>query len=150
MSKKENKPNVTLFLRSHSPTPTLTSTQDQLSPQIKEIIYNSAVLSTAHAIPYIFKRKNHLIRVLWALCLLACTGVCAWMITTAITGYFAYESVTKIENVLEIPTTFPTISICNMNPFVTSYSLEFVQTILGQTQDKQQQQQPVNNQLILI
>lgn len=100
--------------------------------RIRDIIYESATDSTAHSIPHIFKRENIGLKVFWIICLLGATGVCAWMISTALIDYFMYETVTKSESILEIPTHFPAVSFCNMNPFVTNDSLQFVENILIQ------------------
>lgn len=98
--------------------------------QIKEIVYESATGSTAHSIPHIFKRENRFLKFFWLLCLLAATGVCAWMVSLTIADYLTFETVSKTESVLEIPSTFPTVSFCNINPFVTNYSFSFVQDLL--------------------
>lgn len=98
--------------------------------EIKEIIYESATDSTAHSIPHMFKRENKGLKLLWFICFLAAFGVCTWMITMSISDYFQFETISKTEIILEIPSKFPTVSICNMNSFVTNYSLQFVQDIL--------------------
>jgi hypothetical protein len=100
--------------------------------EIKEIIYESALDSTTHAIPHIFKRPNYFVKLFWIVCFLASTAFCAWLIAMSTINFFHYETVTKTETVLEIPTNFPTISICNLNPYLTNYSIEFVKNILTQ------------------
>lgn len=102
--------------------------------QIKEVIHEAATDSTAHSIPHIFKRRNVFLKIFWTLCLLAATGVCAWMISTSIIDYLSYDTVSKTESVLDLPAPFPTVSICNMNSFVTNYSIEFVKKLLTQYQ----------------
>jgi hypothetical protein len=97
---------------------------------VKEIIYESAIDSTAHSIPYIFKRDNYFIKIFWVISFFASTILCGWMIYKAIFCYVSYETVSKTQTVLEIPTTFPTISICNMNSYLTNYSIDFVESIL--------------------
>lgn len=97
--------------------------------QIKEAIHEAATDSTAHSIPHMFKRDNVILKVFWFICLLAATGVCAWMVSSSILDYMSYDTVSKTENVLEIPATFPTISFCNMNPFVTNSSIDFVKNL---------------------
>lgn len=104
---------------------------------IVEIIYESALDSTGHGIPHIFTRhKNPLVRIMWFVCFLAASGCCAWINTTSISDFFDYEAVSKTETILEIPTAFPTVSLCNINPFVTNYSIQFVQMILNQTKNQ--------------
>ena len=98
--------------------------------EISEIIAESATDSTTHAIPHMFKRENPLLKAFWFICFLGATGVCAWMISLSITDYLNYETVSKTETIVEIPSKFPTVSICNMNAFMTNYSLQFIQDIL--------------------
>lgn len=98
--------------------------------EIKEIIYESATDSTTHSIPHMFKRKNRFLKAFWLVCFLCATGVCSWMISLSITDYFNYETVSKTETIVEIPSKFPTVSICNMNAFMTNFSLQFIQDIL--------------------
>lgn len=97
---------------------------------IKEIISNSAMDSTTHGIPYFFRRKNWLIRIIWIVCFLISSLICSFMIATSIMSFFDYETVTKAERVYLVQTEFPTISICNINPFTTNASYEFVKTEL--------------------
>lgn len=131
--------------------------ENKQSKRIKEIIFESATGSTTHSIPHIFKRENLFIKLFWIACFMVSTGFCAWLITIAIINYFNYETVTKTETVLEIPTTFPTISICNLNPYITNYSIEFVENILTKNKLYEQLLQVFifltnnpNNLLILI
>ena len=97
---------------------------------IKELVHESATDSTTHSIPHMFKRENPGLKLLWVVCFLAATGVCIWMISESITDYFQFETISKTEVILEIPSKYPTVSICNMNSFVTNYSIQFVENIL--------------------
>lgn len=93
---------------------------------LKELIYESAMESTAHSLPYIFKRSNPLIKTFWILCLIASASTCATMITMSIMNYYRYETITKAETMYEFPTHFPAVTICNLNPFQTNYSFDFI------------------------
>lgn len=106
--------------------PRIRTKKDKLKRLVKEV----ASESTTHALPQIFKRENPFIKALWIVCFLGSTGVCAWFISTAMIDYFGYETVSKTYTVLEIPSVFPTVSICNMNPFVTNFSVPFIQQLL--------------------
>lgn len=96
----------------------------------RQIFVESACESTIHGIPHFFRRKNLLIRFVWATCFLVSTAVCAWMIAETIVGYFQYDTVTKSHRVYLATTEFPTVSICNVNPFMTNKSYEIVESIL--------------------
>lgn len=97
---------------------------------IREIVVNSASESTTHGLPQIAKRTNWIIRAMWVVCFLTSAIVCTYMISISIMTFFAYETVTKAQRVYVTKTEFPSISICNLNPFTTNKSYEFVRTVL--------------------
>jgi phage shock protein PspC (stress-responsive transcriptional regulator) len=99
---------------------------------IKEIIISAADESTTHGIDHFFKREHPFIRIVWAVCFFASAAVCFYMITISIMNYLDYETVTKAEQVKEQTVDFPTVSICNLNPYLTNKSWEYVQSILVQ------------------
>lgn len=121
----------TAILTPYQPEPFQSEKTSKLK-EIKEAIHEAATDSTAHSIPHMFKRRNVFLKIFWSLCLLAATGVCAWMISTSIIDYLSYDTVSKTESVLDLPAQFPTVSICNMNSFVTNYSIDFVKRVLTQ------------------
>lgn len=99
---------------------------------IADIIVESAYESTTHGIPHFFRRQNWLIRIIWAACFLAAAVVCNYLIAQSIFNYFNYNTVTKAQRVHRISSEFPTVSVCNLNPFTTNKSHEFVKSILDQ------------------
>ena len=58
---------------------------------------------------------------------LTSSGFCAYVIYQSIANYLQYNVVTKITVTKENPIIFPTVTICNLNPFVTEYSFQLVQ-----------------------
>lgn len=97
---------------------------------MKNMMYDYAYDSTVHSMRHIIKPKNVLIKIFWIICLLISCTACSSMITLAIMNYFKYETVTKAETVFEVPTPFPAVSVCNMNPYSTRKAFDFVQNIL--------------------
>lgn len=95
-----------------------------------QIILDSASESTTHGISHFVRRKNWLIRLMWAACFLASAGVCGYMIASSITSYLDYETVTKAQRNFLLWDEFPTVTICNQNPFLTNTSYEFVKSVL--------------------
>jgi len=77
-----------------------------------------------------FKRKNRIIKAFWIICFLVFSGICANIISKSFTNYFSYETVTNVETIYENPAPFPTVSICNQNPFMTNYSFEYAKSVL--------------------
>lgn len=74
--------------------------------------------STAHGWPNIARRKNWCVRIMWFILLLAAFAGCGYMIYRAIYTYFQYPISTQISNTKEIPSQFPTVTFCNINPFI--------------------------------
>ena len=46
-------------------------------------------------------------------------------------NYLDFGVITKIQKITEIPALLPTITICNLNPFVTKYSNQFLENIFN-------------------
>ena len=80
--------------------------------KLNEIISELLSDSTAYGLAKIFKRKKLFFKLFWLTFFLMGSGTSVYYICDAITGYFEYEVITKIENKYEQPMLFPTISIC--------------------------------------
>ncbi len=111
--------------------------KDQIDESSKNIQYENKYLSnkkkekikgkldawsqslTAHGLANIFRTQRRSIKTLWSIFLLFSVGYCIHNIYSEIKLYFNYEYVTHLETVIEMPTPFPTISICNINPLIT-------------------------------
>jgi hypothetical protein len=65
----------------------------------------------------VFSYENKLLKLLWLSIFLLFSGLTAWLVALNIADYFTYEIITKIEVVNERPATFPTLTICDNNPF---------------------------------
>ena len=74
---------------------------------------------TAHGLPNIFRAKRRSIKILWSIFLMFSVAYCIYNIYSEISGYFHREYTTHLETVVETPTPYPTISICNVNPLIT-------------------------------
>ena len=61
---------------------------------------------------------------------LTSSGFCAYVVYQSIANYLQYNVVTKITVTKENPILFPTVTICNLNPFVTEYSFQLVQNFV--------------------
>lgn len=99
---------------------------------IRNILKESALDSTAHGLRHIILRDALSIKLVWFLFFLASSGACFYLISKTILEYVSYETVSKTETIIQIPSLFPTVSICNLNPFQTQESDTFVNNILAQ------------------
>lgn len=93
---------------------------------IKELFVEWSLVSTSHGWPSIFRVKRFYLKVMWAICFLASTGYCGFLVIMSIYDYLEYQVVTKIRLVSEKPVTFPAVTICNLNPFVTPEANQFI------------------------
>lgn len=88
--------------------------------------------STSHGIPNIFKTDRFTIRIIWGVCFLAAVSASSYMIFLTMSDYTKFNTVSKIEYISEIPTEFPSVSICNVNSFTTNDSIAFLESILDE------------------
>ena len=68
--------------------------------------------SSVHAIPNITRNKFYSVKLVWIICFMASSGVCAWFIYNSISSYLNYDVVTNIELDYVNKLQFPVISIC--------------------------------------
>ena len=86
--------------------------------QIKYVLTETALNTTAHAIPNIIRSKLLVLKLLWFISLLISSGGCAYLMYRTIASYLEFEVVTKISINREIPSLFPTVTICeNLSVF---------------------------------
>ena len=78
--------------------------------------------STTHAIPNICRSQYNLLKIMWLIFFLLSGGYCSYLIAQSIQNYFAYPVTTTVQIINEPSVVFPTISICNLNPFITNNS----------------------------
>lgn len=104
--------------------------EKQGSKYILNIISSTLEDSTTHGLNPIIKREHTVIRILWIVCLIVSTAICSYMIALSITSYFDYETVTKTQKISLISTEFPAVTICNVNPFMTNASADFVEEMI--------------------
>ena len=65
--------------------------------------------------------------------MLISTGLCAFLTVKTISEFLSYEKFNKYGIIYETSSTFPAVSICNKNAFVTEEAFEFVGRVLGDT-----------------
>ena len=75
--------------------------------------------STIHGYPNIFKSKQTLYKILWVVFMLASIMGCVLLINGCVNDYLDYRVVTKLRVVKEDIADFPTVTVCNSNPFTT-------------------------------
>ena len=100
------------------------------SKDLLKIVRDWAEVSTAHGIPNYVRTDIVLLRVFWTLAFLLSCGYCFFLIITMVLSYFTYGVNTSSQLVIESPTNFPAVDICNLTPFSTVSAQILIQNIL--------------------
>ena len=80
--------------------------------RIKTKLSESLTKLTSYGIPHFLKSKNIFSQLFWLIYIIFGVGGSSWYIYDAITDYFKYDVVTKVESIYQQPLQFPTISFC--------------------------------------
>ena len=97
--------------------------------QIKKAVIESALSSSIIGIPNIFRNDKILLKIIWTLSLLSSSCYCFYTMVASINSYYNWNVVTNIKVIHEIPTEFPAITLCNLNPLVTDYALSLIHNL---------------------
>ena len=87
--------------------------------------------STSHGLPNIFRNESIILKILWILCFSASACICVYSLYINMMAYLDHNVVSKISIVYENPMTFPTVTFCNGNAFVTDEGIEFVENTMA-------------------
>jgi hypothetical protein len=83
--------------------------------------------STFHGLQNISKNTNFIIRILWLIFVITSFLYCFYSLVQCFINFYKYEVTVSIKNVDELPSRFPAITICNINPFNEVYALGYIQ-----------------------
>jgi hypothetical protein len=87
--------------------------------EIKKILNDYSSRVTFQCFPKIFQTNSLLLQVMWTLVFFLFSMVTSGLVIKNLLEYFEYQVITQIKIVHEIPTEFPTVTICDANPFTT-------------------------------
>jgi hypothetical protein len=110
------------------PAPVRSKTRHKIAEKASKL----AKSSSSHGLPNIVRANNYFIKFMWLFFFLLALITCTRYMMRTLNDYFSYKVVTQIRHFSEIPALFPTVSICNENPFLTYESGEFVRKTLSQ------------------
>ena len=88
-----------------------------LLKELKKIFVKWADETTIHGIPNILHSKSLIVRLIWIIIFLACLGLLSWQIAVSLINYLSFNVVINYNLIHEVPTIFPTVDICNLNPY---------------------------------
>ena len=86
-----------------------TKKQSEIIGAIKSTLENSSI----NGIPNIIRNKFNLVKLVWLVCILASSGICAWFVLDIITKYYRREVVSRINVKKESVLPFPIVYICD-------------------------------------
>lgn len=92
------------------------------SVKLKKALKKVLSSSSAHGIPNIIKAKHNIIRLAWIISFIFSLAVCIYFIATSIKSFLDFDVITKIEEISEQVTEFPTVSFCKYWGFNESLS----------------------------
>jgi len=104
-------------------------TNIQRKKSLKNVVTRWAASSTFHGLPKIAKTSRLSLKLFWITIIIVLTIVCSYLIYVNIINYLDFDVITQIRKITEVPSLLPAITICNLNPFVTNYSKQFLEKI---------------------
>jgi hypothetical protein len=103
---------------------------DKIILLVKQNLTNEAVQGFFK----IFFDSSKTIKCFWTLSLFVANGLNAYLIISSIMTYLSFSVSTSSKTIVENPTDFPQITICNNNQFCTLKAIEFLKQINRQVQ----------------
>ena len=103
----------------------------EIKKEIMKLIKSRLSSSSFILLPNLYRSQNDLLKIIWLTLSIISASVCGWLMSRSIMDYYNYDVVTKTEVKYETYFKFPMITICNLNPFTTEYSNEFIRSYLN-------------------
>ena len=104
-----------------------------------DYVISWSLMSTFHCYSKIFQYKLVLARLFWSICFLLLASLTCCLVIKCYMNFVEYDVVTKIKLITERPITFPTVTICDSNPFTTEFSQNLLRNISLQAFGKEVQ-----------
>ena len=96
---------------------------------IKKNLIESLSNTTTHGIPKIMKSDNRFTQIMWLLFVVGSSALCGGLIAESVISYLEYDVNTKIRSISDLPTIYPTITVCNKFMFTTEFAYEYLKNI---------------------
>jgi hypothetical protein len=97
---------------------------------LKTLLVEWSLLSTFHCYPKIFQTKNIHAKLTWSLLFILFSCLTFWLVVKGILDYVEFDVVSKIRVISQQSITFPTITICDANPFTSKEAEHFIRDTL--------------------
>jgi len=99
---------------------------------LKTLLVEWSLLSTFHCYPKIFQTKNIYAKLTWSLLFIIFSCLTFWLVVKGIVDYAEFDVVSKIRVISQQSITFPTVTICDANPFASKEADELIREILSE------------------
>ena len=104
--------------------------------KIKRKALDSALSSTSHGLPNIFKTKRLSFKLMWLFFFITCSMIGTFMVFKTTKNYLNYETVTKIDVITEIPSHYPAITFINLRNPMENKSLNEIMIFCSYNNEK--------------
>jgi hypothetical protein len=96
---------------------------------ISETFAKWSLMTTFHCYPKIFQSKSGTWRCVWSLIFIIFCSLTFQLVYREVRQYFEYDVVSKIRVFYEKSSPFPTVTICDANPFSTVYAERLLENV---------------------
>ena len=96
---------------------------------VKRLLKQNLTIEAVQGFFKIFFASSKTIKCFWTLSLFVANGLNAYLIISSIMTYLSFSVSTSSKQIVENPTDFPKITICNNNQFCTLKAIEFFKQI---------------------
>jgi len=97
---------------------------------IWSLVRESAMGSSAHGIPNIFRLENKFLKSMWTICFSGALIYCIYTIASIIKTFLLFEVLTNQQVSNVSPVDFPAITVCNLNPFDRRHAQNYINMVL--------------------
>lgn len=106
---------------------TVPTNDEYFKREIKKVMFEVGEFSLIPGISNIVRSGNELsVKILWIVFQMILLAIAVYLVTINSTNYLKYEVTTKIREISEFPSFFPTITICNLNYFTTNGAIQYL------------------------
>ena len=120
---------IELELREEIKRPTF-RVQETTKVEFNDTVKEWTIKSKIHGLDRLIISHNLILKVIWFFFLVALTGVAVYLVSKTLLEYLRFEVKSRIREVYEQQVQFPTVAICNSNPFATPVAIDYIRQYL--------------------
>ena len=85
------------------------------------ILIETLTTSTIHGLPNLIRSNRKVVKILWTICFLISSGLCAYLLIESIISYLKFDVVTTVRVLNEPSSEFPAIMLCNKKGYKNEF-----------------------------